>query len=199
MKFKNIRGAALYEDAWKCLTPRKNMKKFFALLMQSALQNYPLAQNEVGISYVRGDGVQCNFERAAYWYKKAASAGCKSAYYNLALLYGYKTTGIQNVKKSIYWMRKAANTGCPDANWQMGCRYLEGEDVAINFKYAMRYFRASAHRGHVDAMIKIAHMYYEGLGVKVNFRVARYWDCKAAEKGNLVAKRNLVQAYIVPR
>lgn len=52
----------------------------------------PEAQNLLGTMYAVGLGVRQNTDQALYWFNQAAKQGSPDAYWNLALLFGTRTT-----------------------------------------------------------------------------------------------------------
>lgn len=52
-----------------------DFKKAHELLLKSAMQGVPKAQYHLGEMYVRGDGVEENFEEATVWFWLATSLG----------------------------------------------------------------------------------------------------------------------------
>jgi hypothetical protein len=59
-------------------------KKAFELLRRSAEQNDAFSENELGEVYHKGEIVTRDFERAEYWYRRAANAGSAFAMFNLS-------------------------------------------------------------------------------------------------------------------
>lgn len=56
-------------------------------LYRRAAEGYPAAQNNLGMLYVRGEGVPQDHRARVGWFAKAAKQGLPDAAYNLALLY----------------------------------------------------------------------------------------------------------------
>ena len=61
--------------------------KSFDLLLEKAEQGDVNAQNEIGIAYSKGYGVQADQKKAVYWFRKSAEAGYAIGTCNLALHY----------------------------------------------------------------------------------------------------------------
>ncbi|CAB4430201.1 unnamed protein product [Rhizophagus irregularis] len=62
--------------------------------------------------YYNGKGTEKNFEKAFYWYQKAAEKGQIDAMYNLVAYYRNEE---KNFEKAFYWCQKAAENGHIDA------------------------------------------------------------------------------------
>src|SRR5690606_2137497 len=58
---------------------------------KAAEQNIPEAQNNLGLAYERGEGIDLNWASAVYWYAKAAQQGNEVATNNLARLIPKRT------------------------------------------------------------------------------------------------------------
>ncbi|MDD5376052.1 tetratricopeptide repeat protein, partial [Acidithiobacillus sp.] len=54
---------------------------------KAAAQGDAGAENNLGVAYNYGNGVDKNFSRAVYWYRKAADQGNPSAQTNLGVAY----------------------------------------------------------------------------------------------------------------
>ena len=74
----------------------------------------------MGRIYYQGEGVPIDYDKAFYWYKKAADQGEAIAQKNLGLLYYYGEGVTQNEAQAKYWFRKACNNGN-----QEGCENLK--------------------------------------------------------------------------
>jgi TPR repeat protein len=55
--------------------------------LASAKQDFPTAQNNLGMMYEKGKGVPKDFKKAFFWYRKAAEQNLGKAQNNLALMY----------------------------------------------------------------------------------------------------------------
>lgn len=83
--------------------------------MKAAEQGDVESQNDVGLSYERGEGVAKDPIKALYWFKKAADNGHTEAQFNTAIKY-YNSAGIEhNLDRSIEYAEKAANNGSKSA------------------------------------------------------------------------------------
>ena len=70
------------------------------------------AQHVLGFSYQEGrDGLPQDYEKAAYWYRKAAEQGFAFAQSVLGLKYHIGEGVEQNDEMAVEWYRKAAEQG----------------------------------------------------------------------------------------
>ena len=71
----------------------------------------PIAQNNLGGMYDKGEGVPQDYAEAVKWFRKAAAQGYASAQNNLGLMY-YKGEGVpQNYSDAYVWFSIAAASG----------------------------------------------------------------------------------------
>jgi hypothetical protein len=85
---------------------RQNFVEAEKLIRQYAETNYPWAQNNLGVFYETGSGVEKDLNKAIRWYIQAASQNCGTAMENLAVL--YQSDEVKNEAGSIHWFTKAA-------------------------------------------------------------------------------------------
>ncbi|KAG2373130.1 hypothetical protein C9374_012862 [Naegleria lovaniensis] len=95
-------------------------------LTRSALQGYAKAQNDLGLMYALGKGVDKDFTQAFEWFEKAANQNFAVAQYNLGVMYE-KGDGVQQDEtQARKWYRKAAQQDHKGA-----FRKLGGLDINI--------------------------------------------------------------------
>lgn len=68
-------------------------------------------QFRLGVSYIRGEDGQKDFQRAAYWFQKAAVSGHAPSQFNLAMLYEYGHGVNRDLTAAVAWYEKAAQLG----------------------------------------------------------------------------------------
>ena len=83
---------------------------------KAAKAGEPIAMNNLGVLYSKGQGTARNYEESFRWYHKAAELGLDIAMSNVAYAYIYgKGTDI-NPDKSVEWFEKAVSSGWDDFN-----------------------------------------------------------------------------------
>lgn len=88
-------------------------------LIQKANQGNAEAQNNLGVAYYNGEGVEQSYSKAVYWCQKSAEQGNADAQYNLGVAY-YNGEGVdKSYSKTVYWLRKA----CENFNDE-ACEFL---------------------------------------------------------------------------
>ncbi|TQQ84335.1 sel1 repeat family protein [Peptacetobacter hominis] len=157
--------------------------KGIEILREAAELGHPGAQNDLGINYECGYGVEANNKEAVKWYRKAAEQGDENAQCNLGYMYecGY---GVEQDKiEAVRWYRKAAEQGDALGQNLLGVMYECGEGVEEDYKEAVRWYRKAAEQGFDVAQFRLGKRYYYGNGVAQNKNEAKYWMEKAAEQG----------------
>ncbi|GES73526.1 kinase-like domain-containing protein [Rhizophagus clarus] len=132
--------------------------------------------------YKNGKGTEKNYEKAFYWYQKAAENGTE-----------------KNLEKAFYWYQKAAENaaenGCADAMNKLARCYSNGEGTEKNLEKAFYWYQKAAENGSADAMNNLADSYHYGKGTEMDFEEAFYWYQKAAENGSVDSMNNLPDSY----
>ena len=108
---------------------------------KSAIKDYAPAQNELGLMYLNGLGVEKDYSQAFSWCSKAANQGLNLAQLNLALMYEEGFGCKANPSKALDLYRESAKRGCSEAQHKLGVICLYGQcDVE---KIIMRQFNGS--------------------------------------------------------
>ncbi len=117
-----------------------NLSKAFELYKQSANQNYPVAQNELGNCYLEGKGVEKDYEKAFYWYEKASKSNYFDAINNLGYMYDLGLGIKEDDKKAIQLYEDAASKGSIRAMHNVGFLYKNGQGTPKNNIQAYKWF-----------------------------------------------------------
>lgn len=113
-------------------------------LRRAAKSGFARAQNELGVAYRDGDGVEADPRRARGWLQRAARASDQDAMSNLAML--LIGSGVQDSKtqsRIIKLLRKAATLGSTEAMSNLGVAYFKGFGVPKNNQKAVSWWNAS--------------------------------------------------------
>ena len=87
----------------------KEFDKWFEGYYKIATEtSYPLAECQVGYSYLEGIGVKQDFEKALYWTQRSAAHSDWDAQYNLAWIYENGLGVEKNLETARYWYKQAA-------------------------------------------------------------------------------------------
>ena len=105
----------------------KQYEKSLQLYLMAADLGSALAQNNVGYSYLFGEGTAKDFAKAVYWFEKSAAQNFAGAYNNLGLCYSNGFGVVQDKYKALECYQKAADLGSKKAleNIEAIKKYLE--------------------------------------------------------------------------
>jgi TPR repeat protein len=135
----------------------------------------PASQTKTGNLFRKGDGVEKNYVKAVYWYRRAANQGFAGAQNNLAVMYEQGLGVPKNKSEAAKWYRKAAEQHNAYAQHSIGKMYLDGEGVPQNFEKAAKWISKAAEQSHNRAFRDMGEMYWKGLGVSQNNILAYMW------------------------
>lgn len=151
-------------------------------IRQTAEDGQPAYQNDLGVLYFYGQGVQKDIIEANRWYTIAAENGSRMAQFNIGLSY-YKGEGVpQYYEKAIYWFKKAAEQG--DADAQLHIAWCM-EDAKAPLESINAAYLKAAEMGNSDAQCTLGYWILNGKnGWKEDKDEADKWFLKAAKNGN---------------
>jgi TPR repeat protein len=115
-----------------------------------------------------GLGTKQDFQKAFYWYEKAAVQGDASAAYNLGNIYRDGRVVLKNEAKWAQAMQTSAKLGNPAAQFNVALMYTTGEYVAKDLSKAFEWLDKAAEGGDLMARVNTAIALATGSGVKVN-------------------------------
>ena len=171
---------------------RKNEKDN---ILELANEGDACAQNNFGLMYSNGRGVDQSYEKAVEWFQKAAEQGLAVAQYHLGDMY-YDGTGVEESnEKAAEWYLKAAEQGFADAQYRLGDMYDFGLGVEESYEKAVEWVLKAAEQGFAIAQYDLGFMYEYGTVVEQSYAKARDWYLKAAEQGYTSAQYNLGVMY----
>ncbi len=154
-----------------------------------------VAQLNVGLMYLKGQGVEQSDEKAFEWFKKSANGRNEQAQFNVGLMY-HKGQGVeQSYEKAFEWYKKSADNGNAQAQLNVGVMYRKGEGVEQSDEKAFEWFKKSADNGNADAQFNVGVMYRKGEVVEQSDEEAFEWFKKSADNGNADAQFNVGVMY----
>ena len=105
-------------------------------LKQRAAQGNAAAQYNLGVMYVKGEGVPQDYKESLKWYRLAAEQGLAKAQYNLGVMY-VKGEGVpKDYKEAVKWYRLSAEQGYAEAQNSLGVMYRDGQGVPKDYAIA---------------------------------------------------------------
>lgn len=218
-------GLCLY-DGMGCSVSREDsfrwLKKAFEglyhsveakeIIEQLLLDEKPVKTIYLGDLFFEGKGVEQNFEKAAYWYRRSAEFNSSFAYYKLGRMYLLGQGVMQDDQEAFYCFEQGAKLGHIDAMYETAVSYLDGRGVIENREKAFEWFDAfneanqkrlkkkydkkyelstslqeklklAVKEDNVESYYIIASRFRSSFGVPSNSERAVYWYRKASDKG----------------
>lgn len=122
-------------------------------------KNHAKSMTVLGLLYERGLGVEKDLNKAADYYKQAASKGLPEAESRLGHLLLESGDKIKKQSQSAeYWIERAAQHGVAEAQATLGRLYYEGNHLPINNSEAVRWLRQAASQGHYEAQNMLSNV-----------------------------------------
>jgi TPR repeat protein len=142
-----------------------------------------------GLTYLNGDGVKRDEQKAAALFYDAADRGSRDAAFQLGKLYQTGTGVAQNDATALAWFEKAASLGHGEAQLITGQAYQTGRGTAKDLAWAARWYGKAADQGLAPAQHLLGMAYANGQGLPRD-RVAAYtWlGLAAAQKDENAAR-----------
>jgi TPR repeat protein len=181
-------------DPRQMISPDSALPPAVAQIESEAFAGSPEAQHDLAAIYTAGHaGVAQDYERAAFWFTRAAEGGIPNARYNLGVLY-HQGLGVKSdLSKAIYWYQEAARVGHAEAQYNLGIAHIEGIGVSYDPEEAARNFESAARLGVVEAAYNLGLIYENGLLGQSKPDEAMMWYKHAADKGSPEARAALDQ------
>ena len=104
-----------------------------------AANGHSKAQSNLGLLYLRGQGVVKNEEFALEWFEKAAGQGLVTAQFNLGILYSRIKGSLRSQTKSTKWYLSAAEAEHATARYHLAKRYERGLGAERDAVEALRW------------------------------------------------------------
>ena len=149
----------------------------------AAVQDHVMAQNNLGVMYEQGRGVERDEALAAQWYLKAAQQGLTVAQANLAVLYEEGRGLPADEQQAAQWYRLAGESGHASSQYRLARLFDEGVGVEQSDSKASSWYRKAAKQGYAESQLALAGMYEVGRGVKRDPSKAAKWRRMAMMQG----------------
>lgn len=165
----------------------RNIEMAVYWLSLAADQGVARAQNNLGILYRVGNGVEKDQQRALQLFEAAAEQGEMNAQTNLAGMYERGEGVAPDMAQAVRWYRAAALAGNPSAQRLLGGIYQDALGVPRDCEAAMHWFAQATAGGDDYALIEIADSHRLGNCVEADADEAARWYRRAALAGEPVA------------
>ena len=147
---------------------------------------------KIGFCYEEGEEInfQQSYDKAAYWYEKAAEKGNVDAQIRLGLFYQEGYSVEKDYEKAVYWYEKAAEKNSIEAQYRLAQLY-QNDDIK-NYEEAIYWYeKVIKQDNYLDTQINLRHCYY----LQGYYEKAFYCYEKLAEQGIALGQRNLGVCY----
>lgn len=135
------------------------------------------AMINLGLLYLKGEGVQKDFTLAREWFEKALEYQNPSAYYNLALMYQSHIGVEEDLEKALLFFRKAHKLGHTNASFRLGVWLLNDRTDTQKTKEGFEAMLHAAKNGHAMARMQMGGIDHKLEGSKtlnIKFRNKSY-------------------------
>jgi len=120
-------------------------------LVQKAKEGDPIAEHELGLRYLMGEGFTSDTTLGANWIGNAAKKNLTSAEYNYAILLNNGWGVEWNPFEAYNYFQRAALDGMPQAEYILGVTHLNDLIVKKDYLIAYQWFKKSSESGFEPA------------------------------------------------
>lgn len=121
------------------------------------------AMTNIGLMYLKGEGVSKDFTKAREWFERASEYDNDSANYNLALIYQTKLGVEEDSEKTLSYFRKAVSKNHQGANFRLGLILLKDRTNETLVKEGFNCMLNAAKSNHPMALAQMG-----GVDKKIN-------------------------------
>lgn len=157
-------------------------ERAFCWYEKAALQNHPKAQRMLGICYIKGLGIEENFEKGMSWLMKAAENDDDKAMVNVALALLNEDSSSEEKNKAVEYLHKAELIN-REAVYCLAICHIKGSGVDKSIKKAFDYLKEVNEWQDPNGAYKLAEIYEQGKFVEKDLEKAFEWYKRAAELG----------------
>jgi len=136
----------------------------------------------IGRMFLRGEGMEQNFERAVTWFKRGVDSGDAFAQYHMGLMYRDGLGVPKDGKRASTYLKAASEQSLGIAQSALGVLFLDQGDLDT----ASRYFELAKNAGVMEAFYYLAEMSHQGHGRQQNCQHATTYYKIVAEKAEVL-------------
>lgn len=111
----------------------------------------PRAQLQLGVAYLKGQGVERDPAIALKWIERAAEQQYAEAQYTLGAMHHAGRGALQSFPIAFKWFEQAAQQNHAEAQYSLGIMYRNGQGVAVDKSKAYIWFNLASAQGHERA------------------------------------------------
>lgn len=140
------------------------------------------AAAHIGRMFLRGEGMEQSFEKAATWFRRGIANGDSLCQHHMGLMFRDGLGFPKDSVKAAMYFKAAAEQNLPASQSSLGALFLDQGDVET----AGRYFELSARNGHTEAFYYLAEMTSKGIGREKHCGMATAYYKIVAEKAEVL-------------
>ena len=150
------------------------------------------AQNQLGMIYANGNGIELNYTEAFKWFNKAAEQNHLQALRTLSWLYANGFGTEQNDNKAQEICIKLAKLGDAKDQYFLASLYHSGlYGMKTDSKAMIHWYHQSAMQHYARAQYALAKMIMKGVDLEKNDEIAFQWLSLASINGHKKADEEL--------
>ncbi|MBR1923838.1 MAG: sel1 repeat family protein [Ruminobacter sp.] len=150
---------AMYEYGMMNLSSsNKNANLGAFWLGRAAQKGHALSQYELGLLYLKGEGVTKDDLMAVIWLGRAKEQGVYKAYCQLATVYTDRKSRFYNPKKGVKLLNQVKDL-CPDAYLILAKIYLRDDILQYDADKAKEYLEKAKSQGVIGAYVESARLF----------------------------------------
>jgi hypothetical protein len=114
------------------------------------------AMANLGLMYLKGEGVEKDYAKAKEWFEKASSYDNDSANFNLALMYQTKIGVEEDISKATDYFRRAVKKDHVSAAFRLALILLKDRTNLNSVKEGFSCMLKAAKSGHIMAKVQLS-------------------------------------------
>lgn len=150
-----------------------------------------VAQYNLGLMYLAGNGLTRDPRAACDWFEKAAVQNVPIAMHNMAACFAQGVGRNRDVASATAWYERAAGQGYVKSLCALGQLYLDEGQAEKGAEFC----RQGAEKDSVEAQTALGILYLMGRGVAKDAKRGGEWLAKAAKAGHPAAQHNIGLMY----
>ncbi len=136
----------------------KDFEKAYSIWIEEAKFKNDQAMANLGLMYLKGEGVEKDYSLAKDWFEKASSYDNDSANFNLALMYQTKIGVEEDIEKAKDYFRRAVRKNHTQAAFRLALILLQDRQNLEGVKEGFDCMLKAAQNGHAMANIQLTGM-----------------------------------------
>jgi hypothetical protein len=117
-------------------------------LLSAAEEGDAKAQYQVGVAYLKGEGITPDLTLAYKWIEKSALQGYAEAQFALGHMHQGGRGALQSFPLAFKWYEQAAHQDHAEAQYRIGLMYRTGQGIPMDKPTAYVWFVIAAAQGH---------------------------------------------------